>query len=278
MLLVKKQKPSDELHTNRVESWYRDIKIILLRVNLIVRNCFSPLLPLFLLGAVAVVVNRAFRRIAKLVRDYLAKFVIELLTTLSCGGNTDGPDNRENEKMFHHLLKLFDILLRDLLDLTFMVISKVAVQNAQLRLNQIVVHSDYWLRAVSSHELETFSEVLLKVAVKSRQKLFCLLECVWAGFDPRINEWLISNSTWLQVNHTATRHSGRGSDSKVLDFKHHCHLVSQVDDLARVKAKLFVVVQHSVHVFNPKSIDWPIKDDPVLVKGFISSTVLNHLS
>jgi len=69
MLLVKKQKPSDELHTNRVESWYRDIKIILLRVNLIVRNCFSPLLPLLLLGAVAVVVNRAIRREAKLVRD-----------------------------------------------------------------------------------------------------------------------------------------------------------------------------------------------------------------
>ena len=45
------------------------------------------------------------------------------------------------------------------------------------------------------------------------------------------------------------------------------HDVGHLDDLAAHQTQLLVVVQHSVHVLDPQSVDGAVKDDPLAVWG-----------
>jgi hypothetical protein len=50
----------------------------------------------------------------------------------------------------------------------------------------------------------------------------------------------------------------------------------ELDDLARVQAKLLVIVEHGVHILNPDGIDWAIEHDPVLVLRLVSAASLHN--
>jgi hypothetical protein len=63
--------------------------------------------------------------------------------------------------------------------------------------------------------------------------------------------------------------------SQVFDLEHDGHCGLKLDDLARVKTELLVIVEHSVHVLNPNGIDWPIEDDPFTISGLRFSAISN---
>ena len=66
-----------------------------------------------------------------------------------------------------------------------------------------------------------------------------------------------------QVNHTTTWHSGRWRNRKVLDFEQHSQLRSELDSFSIGQAKSHVIVEHGIHVFNPKRIHRTVKDNPI---------------
>jgi hypothetical protein len=49
-----------------------------------------------------------------------------------------------------------------------------------------------------------------------------------------------------------------------LNFKDHAHPPSHGNDFTRYQTQLLIFVQHSVHRLNPKGVDRPVKDDPLL--------------
>ena len=54
---------------------------------------------------------------------------------------------------------------------------------------------------------------------------------------------------------------------KIFDLEHDGHRWLKLNDSTGVQAKLFVVVEDGVHVFNPLSVDWSIKNNPFEVRS-----------
>lgn len=49
------------------------------------------------------------------------------------------------------------------------------------------------------------------------------------------------------------------------NLKHHMYGWSKFDSLAVSQTEHLVVIQHRVHVLNPKSVNWPVADHPLVV-------------
>jgi len=82
----------------------------------------------------------------------------------------------------------------------------------------------------------------------------------------------------LQEDHTASGHGGGRGEGQVIDFEHHGHDVGKLDDSSRVEAELLVIVEDSVHVLNPDSVDWSIEHDPLPVRTGAFSVVTHNNS
>ena len=55
------------------------------------------------------------------------------------------------------------------------------------------------------------------------------------------------------------------------------HGCAHLHNLSTVEAQLLVVVQHCIHVFDPDSIHWPVKQDPLAVWGGVGGTLPEEL-
>jgi len=73
---------------------------------------------------------------------------------------------------------------------------------------------------------------------------------------------------WLQIYHTTTRDSGRRSYPQIIYFEHHGASFWHFNTLTIVQTQHLIIVKHSVHVFNPKSVDRTIEADPSLPFSF----------
>lgn len=69
----------------------------------------------------------------------------------------------------------------------------------------------------------------------------------------------------LEIDHAASTHSSRRGHSEIINFELHSECSRQLDSLTIGKTQHFVIVEHSVHVLNPKSIYRTIKNNPLLV-------------
>lgn len=76
----------------------------------------------------------------------------------------------------------------------------------------------------------------------------------------------------FQINHAATWNCGRRGHWEIIHFKHHGECGWELDSLTVWKAQHLVIIKHSVHVLDPKCIDWPVKNDP-----FFSITRIRHV-
>jgi len=47
--------------------------------------------------------------------------------------------------------------------------------------------------------------------------------------------------------------------------------------LAGVEAELFVIIEHSVHVFDPKSIDRAVEHDPAFIRSLVLGSFIDDL-
>ena len=59
----------------------------------------------------------------------------------------------------------------------------------------------------------------------------------------------------------------------VHSFPDHYMYLTEFDDLSTAETKLLVVIQNCVHVLDPHSIHWAIKDIPTLVFRFTRSAL-----
>jgi hypothetical protein len=69
----------------------------------------------------------------------------------------------------------------------------------------------------------------------------------------------------LQIDHATTRNCCWGSYLEVIDLEKHSGSGGHLDPLPIGQTEHLVIIEHSVHVFDPKGIDWPIKDNPPLL-------------
>lgn len=68
------------------------------------------------------------------------------------------------------------------------------------------------------------TEVHLEESPEERCQLGCeALHDFWHIFQPAFNERVQPQNAGFQVNHTTAGDCGRGSNSQILDFKHHGH-------------------------------------------------------
>jgi len=81
--------------------------------------------------------------------------------------------------------------------------------------------------------------------------------------------------TWGHVDHATSADCGRTGRGQVLHFEEHAHSRGiQLDSLTICQAESAVIVKHRVHVFDPESVYWAVKNAPVaLLAG-----ILCHLS
>ncbi len=72
---------------------------------------------------------------------------------------------------------------------------------------------------------------------------------------------------WLQVDHTTARDGCWGGDLQIIDLEHHRAGFGHLNTLTIVETEHLVVIEHSVHVLDPESVDWTIENDPPLLIG-----------
>jgi len=60
---------------------------------------------------------------------------------------------------------------------------------------------------------------------------------------------------------------------EVIDLEHDSHGRFELDDLSTIEAKLFVIIKHGIHVFNPNCIYWTIEANPLSIAGLRFSTI-----
>ena len=131
------------------------------------------------------------------------------------------------------------------------------------------VISDLFNSGVESSE-ECVSDQAFLVLVDDR--------LVWVvPFKPTLEEWLPSKLFGWQVDHTTAGDSSRGCDSQVHNFEKHSHLRTQLDALTVGETQSHIVVQHSVHVLDPNSVDRSVEDSPELVVSLIFRGVSHDL-
>lgn len=68
----------------------------------------------------------------------------------------------------------------------------------------------------------------------------------------------------LEVDHTASRHSGRRCHSQIIHLEHHRECSWQLDTLTIRQTQHLIVIEHGVKVLNPESVDWSVKLNPFL--------------
>ena len=66
----------------------------------------------------------------------------------------------------------------------------------------------------------------------------------------------------LHIDHTTSRNSCRRSGLKIHRLKDKIHRSTHGNNLTRVKTKFFIIIKHSIHIFNPNSINRPIENQP----------------
>ena len=75
-----------------------------------------------------------------------------------------------------------------------------------------------------------------------------------------------ANINWtLYVLSHAPANSGWRSDGQILDLKQHVHGVVKLDSLTVGQAKHLVVIQNSVHVFDPQSVYRSVTHNPLVI-------------
>ena len=75
-----------------------------------------------------------------------------------------------------------------------------------------------------------------------------------------------ANINWtLHVLSHAPANSGWRSDGQILDLKQHVHGVVKLDSLTVGQAKHLVVIQNSVHVFDPQSVYRSVTHNPLVI-------------
>ena len=72
------------------------------------------------------------------------------------------------------------------------------------------------------------------------------------------------NWTLYVLSH-APANSGWRSDGQILDLKQHVHGVVKLDSLTVGQTKHLVVIQNSVHVFDPQSVYRPVTHYPLVI-------------
>ena len=63
----------------------------------------------------------------------------------------------------------------------------------------------------------------------------------------------------FHVYHTAAGYRGRRGNFQIFRFENQVGRVGELDNFSRHKTQLFVVVKHSVHVFDPNGVDGPVE-------------------
>jgi hypothetical protein len=79
---------------------------------------------------------------------------------------------------------------------------------------------------------------------------------------PGIEEWLPTKIWWGHIDDTAAGHGSWGGVIQVLDFEGHLALVGHWDTFTVGKSQNLVVIEHSVEVLNPNSVDWAVTINP----------------
>lgn len=83
---------------------------------------------------------------------------------------------------------------------------------------------------------------------------------------PFVEQWRYPQGFGLHINHTTSTNGSRRSHSQVLNLEHHGHMRGEGQDLPRVETQFLIIIEHSVHIFDPQSIDRPIKHDPMFLR------------
>lgn len=203
----------------------------------------------------------------ELVAHYRVKPVLELLLE----GATKTPGKTPGEETINHL---------------FLVL--ISSQEALLRFDEAlkeIANRDYLLqvrgldglRAMGPDEFETDIDSRIEKHVQMiLEELTEKVFVIEVRFHPRLDIWPPAKLLWRQVDHTTSRNSRWRCHGQVLNLKQHSHLSSQLNPLAIGQAEGHVVVQDSVHVLNPKCIDWSIEHSPApFLTGFLGS--FSHL-
>ena len=258
VVAVTKDFIDEELVLNGIVGGHQDIKEVLFRVELVVLcDLLVPLLELVRLLVNSLLVDvQLVQEVSLVLGHYLLEVDSELVAVGIMHVGANRPDNTEGNVVVNHAV-LIDVLVVKL--------DRVLVQEnldkAQARGNEVA-----GLRLNGLLHSGNLHDQLFKVSVNHlfySGELICM-DYIMHLLEPGLDETLPAQVNGLQKDHTATRDcSGRGN-FQVVDFEKHSASVWHSDSLTVVKTEHLVVIEHSVHVLNPESIDRTVETDPSL--------------
>eukprot|EP00960_Hanusia_phi_P047197 758288-Hanusia_phi.AAC.2 len=165
-----------------------------------------------------------------------------------------GPDESEDEEVVEHA--------REVVPRHPVTLPQQRVEEVEHAAHKVDVSRDDILLALPPHEHQRRVHGLVEQIL---HLLLALGEPL--GEDergPGGDQRLPAEIDGLQVDHAAATDGSGGGDGQVVDLELHGHGGRKFDALAVVKAQRLVVVEDSVHGFNPDGVDWAIAVDPLL--------------
>jgi hypothetical protein len=93
--------------------------------------------------------------------------------------------------------------------------------------------------------------------------------------EPEVVVRFVTQVTGVDVHHTATRNSGRGSVLQIEDLEQHGAPLLETNTITVSKGQNSVIIHDGIHVFYPNGIDITIKQEPapVLLHALINGGV-----
>jgi hypothetical protein len=210
----------------------------------------------------------------------IAENSIKFSARIFCQGTTDRPDHGEHSEF------------TDLIDVRFA---------SMLRLELAALRKE-WISIRRSDGIEELAEGANGGEVSCREQLDTLLGAefedlgqvgvdeflqfldgrfrlgsvdgsliVEAVLQPAVDVRLPTEIFSVEVDHTTTRNSSRRRLSEIFDFEQHGDLGSQADTFTRVEGEHLVVIEDSIHGFDPQCVDRTIEQNPFECEGFITA-------
>mmetsp|Transcript_74192 Transcript_74192/g.176934 ORF Transcript_74192/g.176934 Transcript_74192/m.176934 type:complete len:776 (-) Transcript_74192:1206-3533(-) len=198
---------------------------------------------------------------------------VHLLAPRRVGGGAKAPDQSKPKHVLHLDLLL---LCRDVLGILLRVQWQLNAQQRQQELQQaldqpILRHGHGRLDLPLAH-----LPALIHIGFQECLQLVrAFLQPLWSSLQPGLHQHTPANIHLLHEDHAAARHGGRRRKGQVLHLKHHGRHTAQLDDLATVEAKFFVVVKDRVHVLDPDRVHRSVQHDPLPIGGISIGRVAN---
>ena len=146
----------------------------------------------------------------------------------------------------------------------FATLPLICTRNDVLRTTPVIPYR--WCMRITTQDLGSYTSSVWNFCARFSEKKNKQTKQNKTGKQVVVSFSAQANINWtLHVLSHAPANSGWRSDGQILDLKQHVHGVVKLDSFTVGQAKHLVVIQNSVHVFDPQSVYRSVTHNPLVI-------------